>query len=153
MVNSERNKTYLEQKEEVRLNSQQSELVTRNRVVQVTDSSRRVFRVEIFPLDTFSFSLDGGFRGRAAKIVIIGNEKDFQSISDSVGLTSARYNTVRFKKKNEIKGKEIAASKDVKSRASGWLVGMLCLSGVTVFCYLFFWIRRRGRNRKNILPF
>ncbi len=145
-VDSEKNRTKLEQKEEVRVNSLQSELLTGNRVVQLTDSSSKFFRVTIFPFDTVSFSLEDGFKGRATKIEVVGAEKNFQRVSDSVDITGSTNSTVRYKRENESNEKEITASKDIKSRPSGWLVVVLCLSVVTVVGYFFYWVRRQGTN-------
>lgn len=145
LVNSERNRTKMVKKEDVRINSQTSELINGNRLLQFTDSSNKFFSIKIFPLDTFTFSVNDGFKGKASKIEWVGTEQDMKHFSDSMGIRAESEKSLRFELESEIKEKVIRASKEVKSRRTNWVLG-LGLVGFIIVLYGLLQIRKRFRN-------
>ncbi|MGB4400605.1 MAG: hypothetical protein WBJ10_14630 [Daejeonella sp.] len=67
-LNLGRSKTSEIGKEKISLNENHSESVKGVRVVDIRDSSKQFVGMRIYPLDTFSLSVDKGFRGRAKMV-------------------------------------------------------------------------------------
>jgi len=137
ILNSERNKAKLIQNEEVRITTEQSELIYGNRLIELTDSSSKFFSIEIYPLDTFTFSVNDGFRGMASKIEVQGIMHEGKKFSDSIRFSTERDQTIQYGSEYKIREKGIRASKEVKSPRSYWLV-VLFLIGIYNSCLWFF---------------
>ncbi|HEY1060441.1 MAG TPA: hypothetical protein VGE44_02090 [Daejeonella sp.] len=63
-----------------------TELQTRlkdSRTIQLSDSLGHTYQVDIFPVDTFSFSPESGFKGKAFSISITGKQNVVKSLIDS----------------------------------------------------------------------
>lgn len=145
ILNYERNKAKLIQKEEVRMTNDQSELIYGNRLIRLTDSSSKFFSIEIYPLDTFTFSVNNGFKGKASKIGVQGLIYKRQKFLDSISFSAENEQILEFRSENEIKEKEIRAIKDVKNRRSYWFA-VLFLIGFMIILYGLYQIRKRFRN-------
>lgn len=135
LVNSERDRTKMAQKEDVQIISKTSELINGNRLVLLTDSSSKFFSVEIFPLDTFTFSVNDGFKGKASKIEFMGIENEVQRILDSTGFRTEREKSLQYSRESQIKEKEIKSLKEVKTRRSNLVLGLI---GFIIFSYYLF---------------
>lgn len=63
------------------------------------DSSEQVFRVTIMRLDTFSFSFENGYKGRASLVEYSGTTRHTSALTDSlvVGSESQNENQTRIK--------------------------------------------------------
>jgi len=145
ILNSERNKAKLIQNEEVRMTSEQSELIFGNRLIQLADSSSKFFSIEIYPLDTFTFSVNDGFRGMASKIEVRGIMYERQKFLDSISFSTEKDQTIQYGSEYKIREKGLRASKEVKSPRLFWLV-VLFLIGFIIVVYGFFQVRKRYRN-------
>ncbi|MGV3686475.1 MAG: hypothetical protein ACO1NS_12665 [Daejeonella sp.] len=63
-----------------------SELIQENqflRTASLSDSTGEFYQLTIFPVDSFKFSLQNGFAGKASKVVLNGSVKQQLRISDT----------------------------------------------------------------------
>jgi len=142
LLSSERNKVKLIQKDDVILSDEQSELLHGNHVVQLTDSSHKIFKIEIFPLDTFSFSLKDGFKGMASRIELSGLERGVIKVSDSTGFKFEKKESLQFERENKIITGATQNTKEVKRNSTFGYWGMF-LGGFIIALLGLFQIYKR----------
>lgn len=107
------------------------------------DSSKLVYQVKIFPLDSFSYSMQDGFKGAASRIEIAGslqNHKWFEKYTTaSAKKLSDSSSIVVRKEKNLVK----ATAKVVKRKESLFIfLGVLVL-----LISVWIWWRKTRRHR------
>ncbi|MDP3469497.1 MAG: hypothetical protein Q8S11_14245 [Daejeonella sp.] len=108
----------------------------------VRDSIGQVYQITIFPRDSFQFSVERGFIGKAAKVEIIGSIRQLNRVSDSTVLMVSEGKETRSKMIRKLASRQINNSKSVeKDRFNGWqvwvVVGAVLLLG---------WVYQRFRK-------
>lgn len=83
MVNSARIRNSEKMRESVNLKSKQNESLASSRVIFMSDSTVNAYRVTIFPVDTFTYSPEAGFKGKARKIEASGIARELKKTGDS----------------------------------------------------------------------
>ena len=66
------------------------------RMILMTDSADELYTVSIIPADTFSFSAQHGFRGKAERIEVSGLIRRVQSRTDSTVLSAEKQTAMRY---------------------------------------------------------
>lgn len=76
-----------------------------SRTIRLSDSLGHTYQVDIFPLDTFSFSPESGFKGKAFSISIRGDQNILRSLIDSSNRSQDVHNlemvNIEFSRKME----------------------------------------------------
>ncbi len=108
----------------------------------VTDSIGQVYQITIFPRDSFQFSVERGFIGKASKVELVGSIRKLNRVNDSTVLMVSKGKETKSKMIRKLESRQINNSKSVeKSRFKGWqvwvLVGAVLLLG---------WVYQRYRK-------
>ena len=141
LLNSERKRTKQLQKDDVHINSQQLESISGSRQINLTDSSSNLFKVTIFPVDTFTFSLEGGFNGKATKIEATGINWQLKKMRDSSELFFEKGTRVEYDNKRDVLKVESSKVKVIERKRVSWVLGLAVL--VIISLLIWFWWKRR----------
>lgn len=95
-----------------------------DRVIRVGDSTAATYRVIIFPTDSFQFSMNEGFIGKATKVELIGQTRRHKQIYDSTTIDSKVDYQKSLQSEREKKEQQISVSKAVtRKKIPGlWMV-------------------------------
>ena len=128
-------------KEQSQLKSTLQESVQSRQHVLTSDSGTHIYSIRIVPLDTFSFSFENGFSGRAASVEIAGLiQKDMEmDVTSSMAFEKA--STWQSESKKRASKTEKVADK--KLRKTSWLIfGVMIMLGIGGGFY--WWVRKSG---------
>lgn len=120
------------QKENLGLESRIKESTYTNQIIELNDSSSHQYKVRIFPLDTFSFSVDCGFRGRARSIEFSGSMKQSRNASSIIADSAAKLTDEVYKQESNSSSKEMTTNRDLIKKYVGifpfWIwIGIMIL--------------------------
>ena len=91
----------------------------------VTDSIGQVYQITIFPRDSFQFSVEKGFIGKASKVELRGSIRQLNRVNDSIAFMVSKGRETKAKAIRKVESGQINNSKSVeKSRFKGWQVGL-----------------------------
>lgn len=94
-----------------------------NQLILVNDSVNHEYQVRIFPLDTFSFSAERGFKGKAASIEFAGSGKQVKESLESTVFSADNREETGQRIILKTNAREIDRSKSTRtSRISWWVV-------------------------------
>ncbi|OYZ31789.1 MAG: hypothetical protein B7X86_07520 [Sphingobacteriales bacterium 17-39-43] len=89
----------------------------------VTDSIGQVYQITIFPRDSFQFSVEKGFIGKASKVELRGSIRQLNRVNDSIVFMVSKGRETKAKAIRKVESRQINNSKSVeKSRFKGWQV-------------------------------
>ena len=139
----ERSKSHRSEKinEQAQSKSTMQESTQSRQHVLTSDSGTHSYSIRIVPLDTFSFSFESGFRGRAASVELVGLiQKDMETdVTSRLALEKA--STRQYEITNTVIKTEKIATK--KLRKTNWLIlGVIISLGIGGV--LYWWVRKRG---------
>ncbi len=126
-LNFAKDKISTSSKQETQLESRQSDSVTGYRMLHLTDSSKQFFRVTIFPLDTFTLSLQNGFKGMASSIELAGFKEEMKMLYDSTAFTAEKQSAVRIDQQIKTSKTEQSSSKALRKNNLSWISGFAVL--------------------------
>lgn len=127
-LNFVKDKTSTRSKQETQLESRQSDSISGHRMLHLTDSSRQYFRVTIFPLDTFTLSLQNGFKGTASSIELAGFKEEMKMLYDSTVFNAKEQRTLRIDQQTKTSKTEQSSSKTLRKSNSSWMSGLVVLT-------------------------
>lgn len=112
-----------------------------DRVIRVGDSTAATYRVIIFPKDSFQFSMNEGFIGKATKVELFGQTMRHKQIYDSTIIDSKIDYQESLQLEREKKEQQISVSKAVtRKKIPGlWMV----LVGIGVVVGVGWYLRRK----------
>lgn len=110
------------------------------RKILLTDTANEHYSVIIFPADTFSFSAQHGFKGKAEKIELSGKLRRVISRTDSAGLLEEKQRDMNYEEEYESKKVEISNSVVLEKRRSKMVNVLVMVVGVI----LVGWVLWRG---------
>lgn len=141
LLNFEKMRISEVQTEDRHILSKYNESLRSNRIVFTSDSDKQFYRVSIFPLDTFSFSLQDGFKGRASSIEVTGVRYQVKTVSDSAGFVGEEQGTIQFDHVSKRKETAVLSTKVLEKKMPGWKFGLIVivLLGVIVWVWGRFW--------------
>ncbi|MEJ7694695.1 hypothetical protein [Daejeonella sp.] len=126
-------------KEKISLNESHSEAINGVRVVDIRDSSRQLVGMRIYPLDTFSLSVDNGFRGRASVIEYWGVKESVTDGKDSSAVVVKKDYSIGYVGEREMRKNEVSKSREV------WKISLRVMVLVVIMAVGMFgfwlWIR------------
>lgn len=108
-----------EHQESSGLESRIKESTYTNQIIELSDSSNNQYKVRIFPLDTFSFSVDGGFKGRAKSIELIGSIIQRKDVSTIIADSAAKLTDEVYRQETNNSSKEIINTKALNKKSFG----------------------------------
>ena len=115
----------------------------------IIDSNGQEYHVTIFPADSFRFSLQEGFSGKATKIELRGSARQLTRINDSttINATALRKSSSGVIRKTS--NEERSRSRSVKKSAISWIWvwGMLALG------LLMVWVWKHFRHSRLLYSF
>ncbi len=138
-----RSKTSEIGKEKISLNESRSELINGVRVVDIRDSSKAFVGLRIYPLDTFSLSVNNGFRGRASVIEYWGLKERVTEGRDSSGVVAKKEYSSGYVDEIEVRKNEVLKSREVRKESIG-VMGWIVVFGAGV---VIVWLWGRLKNR------
>jgi hypothetical protein len=102
---------------------QEQENIHLSHAHSVTDSIRQVYHITIFPRDSFQFSVEKGFIGKASKVELTGSIRQLNRVNDSIAFMVSQDRETKAKAIRKVESKQINNSKSVeKSRLKSWKV-------------------------------
>lgn len=111
-----------------------------SRTSAVRDSSDQFYQVTIFPADTFQFSMQEGFTGKATKLEVRGSIRQIRHLNDSATLMTGSDKRKTYKSIQKMDNEEVSKFKSVEKTRINWLL-VVCLAAA--FGVLTVWILRR----------
>lgn len=108
----------------------------------VTDSIGQVYQIRIFPRDSFQFSVERGFIGKASKVELLGSIRQLNRVNDNIALMVSKGRETRANAIRKVESRQINNSKSVeKSRLKSWKVWV-----VVGAVLLIWWVYQRYRK-------
>ncbi len=107
------------------MNESHSELITGVRVVDIKDTSKQFVGMRIYPLDTFSLSVDRGFMGRVSVVEYWGVKERVREGKNSSNVVGNKEYTRVYVGEIESEKGEFAKNRKVKNKrvvALMWVV-------------------------------
>ncbi|MGB4400013.1 MAG: hypothetical protein WBJ10_11630 [Daejeonella sp.] len=100
-----------------------------NQIALRTDSANHEYMVRIFPVDTFSFSAERGFIGKASRIELAGTEKQVKASLESTKVFGKNRNKQVEKTARKTRSAEVESAKSTLiSRLNWWLLVAVALA-------------------------
>ena len=132
--------------EDISIHDVKRDSLQSSRVIELRDSVNKQYSVKIFPVDTFSFSIKGGYKGKARMIEISGIDQQVRNISDS---STSKLNLQKETQYDgQSRGGETSETlnKKLEKRSSQVTGILLVLGGIGVVLWLM-WVFRRTSIR------
>ncbi len=107
----------------------------------IIDSTGQEYQVTIFPADSFRFSVQEGFSGKAIKIELRGSARQFTRTNDSTTLNASASRKFSSSAIRKISNEERSRSISVEKIGMPWI----WLSGVLALGFLMVYIWKRFR--------
>ncbi len=126
---------------EIRMQDLMNDKLEAKRKILLTDTANEQYSVIIFPADTFSFSAQHGFKGKAERIELSGELRRVMSRMDSAGLFEERQRDMNYEEEYESKKAEESNSRVLEKRRSKVVNVLIMVVGVILVGW---WLWRRG---------
>lgn len=139
-LNRQKSESSASMQSEIRMQELQKDQLEAKRKLLLTDTTHEQYTVTIFPLDSFSFSRENGFRGKAERIEVSGRLRRVISRTDSAVLRVEKKSDRTYEEQERIEKSALSKTQvlERKSWRAFWLfIGLL---GVVV---LGWWLRFR----------
>ena len=127
---------------EIRMQDFRNDKLESKRKILLTDTVNEHYSVIIFPADTFSFSAQHGFKGKAEKIELSGKLRRVISRMDSVGILAERQRDMYYEEEYESKKVKVSNSRVLEKKGSK-VVNVLVMVVVIILVGWVLWSRAR----------
>lgn len=116
------------------------------RMILMTDSADELYSISIIPADTFSFSAQHGFRGKAAKIEVSGLIRRVQSRSDSTVLQAEKQSGRTYEEQYQIEKSGLSRTRILEKKSWPVIRVFIVLAGLIAIGWcLRRWVMQRFR--------
>ena len=88
----------------------------------IADSSGRFYQATIFPVDTFQFSLQDGFKGKALKVEVKGSVKQLIRVNKTGSMTYTRDSAETTKSSRKVESEQVSATKSSKRKNNALVI-------------------------------
>lgn len=133
-------KSSASEQSETRMQDLRIDKLEAKRKILLTDTANEHYSVIIFPADTFSFSTQHGFEGKAEKIEISGELSRVISRTDSTVLLEEKQRTINEEKQYENKRSEQSNSRELEKKR--WQLVNVFM--IVLVLFLMGWVLWRG---------
>lgn len=137
LVDITRSRTSERHAGDISIQSRQNETYQGDRVIFMSDSGYHQYRVNIIPLDTFSFSLEQGFKGRAASIELAGAIHQNKETLDRTTFTVEKRSDIGYDRERRMRKTEASSTKEVKKKIWPLLTVLMCVGMVALIAWLY----------------
>ncbi len=116
------------------------------RMILMTDSADELYTMSIIPADTFSFSAQHGFLGKAEKIEVTGLIRRVQSRTDNTVLHAEKQNSRTYEEQQQSEKSELSRTRILEKRSWPVIMVFIVLAGIIgIGWWLRRWVRQRFR--------
>ncbi|MES3016613.1 MAG: hypothetical protein V4721_02490 [Bacteroidota bacterium] len=135
--------------EQSEISAVEDQTVFNERIVSLKDSGRNIYKIKIFPVDTFTYSIQGGFQGTAKTIEIIGAEEILKNTDVLEREIVQTQTTTKSTLASQIKKVERSGSRTSKSQN---YLTFIVIGALGLILVLWGWgvLRFRGNYRSFI---
>ncbi|HEY1060049.1 MAG TPA: hypothetical protein VGE44_00085, partial [Daejeonella sp.] len=141
-LNKQKSESSASEQSEIRMQDFRNDKLEAKRKILLTDTANEYYSVIIFPSDTFSFSAQHGFKGKAERIELSGELRRVMSRIDSAGLLEERQRDMNYEEKFESKKVEELKSRVLEKKRSKVVNVLIMVVGVILVGW---WFWRGGR--------
>ena len=141
-LNKQKFETLSSAQSEIRMQELMNDKLEAKRKILMTDTAKEQYSVIIFPADTFSFSAQHGFKGKAEKIELSGKLRRVISRMDSVGILAERQRDMYYEEEYESKKVKVSNSRVLEKKGSK-VVNVLVMVVVIILVGWVLWSRAR----------
>ena len=145
-LSTQKSRKAIHSTEDISIQSSERGFLQGSRIISMSDSVDNQYYIKIFPLDTFSFSLQNGFKGKASLIEVVGTRQEVKKIIDSSTIRAERQNETLYNNKSTSKESIASRQKKLQKKRSTLLLPMLTLgiSGLVIWiCWRWWKLRIR----------
>ena len=138
-LNKNRSESSASEQSEIRMQDLKNAQFEGKRMVLLTDSADELYTISIIPADTFSFSVQNGFRGKAEKIEVSGLIRRVQSRTDSTVLHAEKQSGRTYEEQQQSEKSDLSRTRILEKRS--WPVIMVFI-GLAGLIGIGWWLRR-----------
>lgn len=109
----------------------------------IIDSSGQLYQVTIFPADTFEFSMQQGFKGKASKVELKGSIRQLKKLNDSATFSANKERETRSKIIKVHETERVINSKSLENKGFNWLQLCLAIAAAVLIAMIFPRFRKR----------
>ena len=135
-LTTQKSRTATSHAEDISIQTSESGAFQGSRIIAMSDSVNQQYRINIFPLDTFSFSLQNGFKGKASMIEVVGTRQEVKKITDSNTFRAERQDETQYDSKSRSRVKTFNRDKSLEKRKSNIIVNILSVITLGVLMWL-----------------
>lgn len=128
--------------EQTAIKSREQENIQLFKSQSLTDSGEQVYRLTIFPTDSFNFSLEKGFIGKAAKLEFSSSIRQLKMITDSTTLMLTENRETKANVITKKESKDLNHSKIIEKTGFKWWQVGLAVGGMLLFLWLYQQLRK-----------
>jgi hypothetical protein len=125
---------------EIRMQELMNDKLEAKRKILLTDTANEQYSVIIFPSDTFSYSAQHGFKGKAEKIELSGMVRRVINLTDSAGLLEEKQRDMNYEEQYKSKKAEESKSRVLEKKGLKLVNVLIMVVGVI----LVGWVLWRG---------
>jgi hypothetical protein len=133
-------KSSASEQSEIRMQEFLNDKLEAKRKILLTDTANEHYSVIIFPADTFSFSAQHGFKGKAERIELSGELRRVMSRTDSAGIIEEKQRVKNYEEEYESNKVEGSNSRVLERKGSKVVNVLIMVVGVI----LVGWVLWRG---------
>ncbi len=147
-LTTQKSRTSVSSTEDINFQAKHDQSYQGNRIISISDSTNQFYRVNIFPLDTFSFSIQDGFKGKASRVEVIKTVQQVKQINDSSLFTAKRHNETQYYSESEASETTASRIKSLEKKNSSIIVNLLGIgfAGALIWLCRGFWKQKIGRG-------
>ena len=144
-LNKNRSESSASEQSEIRMQDLKNAAYEGMRMILMTDSADELYTVSIIPADTFSFSAQHGFRGKADKIEVSGLIRRVQSRTDSTVLHAEKQSSRTYEEQERSEKSELSKIRILETKRLPPLM-IIIMSGLLIVVGCL-WLRRHLTQR------
>lgn len=133
-------KSSVSEQSEIRIQDFRNDKLEAKRKILLTDTTHEQYSVIIFPADTFSFSAQYGFKGKAERIELSGKVRRVMTRIDSAVILTERQRDKNYEEQYKSKKVEESKSRVLEKKGSKMVNVLIMVVGVI----LVGWVLWRG---------
>ena len=138
-LNRQRSESSASEQSEIRMQDLKNAAYEGKRMILMTDSTDEHYTISIIPADTFSYSAQHGFKGKAEKIEVTGLIRRVQTRTDSTVLHAEKQSGRTYEKQYQSEKSDLSRTRILEKRS--WPVIMVFI-GLAGLIGIGWWLRR-----------
>ena len=145
-LNRQRSESSASEQSEIRMQDLKNAAYEGKRMIRMTDSADELYSISIIPADTFSFSAQHGFRGKAEKIEVTGLIRRVQSRTDNTVLHAEKQSGRTYEEQKQSEKSDLSRTRILEKRSWPVMRVFIVLAGIIgIGWWLRRWVMERFR--------